>query len=239
MAYESAPISRFKARYNSDNDDNEITFQLVRGNVKVTPASATITVYKPGSTTAVLAATAMTPSGTLMTYALDTTTVADFPVDTGYRARIVVTDSGGTTYDEDVFFDVAELPPQGRITRDQLVKLDERVNSMQHAGDSDFSEVIQACWEENQLDLESREMDGDQLLDSMIVDRARLSVVVRFLCLARILRPKGITEDAEYYEQTYRNKLSQLLSGGVRHDLDADKEEDSDGVPSGYSVIVN
>lgn len=239
MAYEAVPISRFKARYDSDNDDNALTFQMVRAGAKVTPSSATIAIYQPGNSTAVLDATAMTCSGTLMTYEIDTTETDDFPVATGYRARIVVTDSGAVTYEEDIFFDVAELVPQGRITRDQLLKLDERVMTMQHAGDDDFSELIQACWEENQLDLESREMDGDQLLDSMVVDRARLSVVVRFLCLARILRPKGEREDAQYYEETYRNKLRQLLSGGVRHDLDADKEEDADGVPTGYSVIVN
>lgn len=238
MAYESAPISRFKCRYNSDNDDNEITFQLVRSGVKVTPASATIAIYKPGSTTAVLAATAMTCSGTLMTYAVDTTTTADFPAGNGFRARVVVTDANAVTYDEDLFFDVVKTVPQGRITRDQLVKLDERVSSMQWAGDDDFSELIMAVWEEVGLDIESREIDGDQMTCDMVVDRNRLSVAARHLTLARILRPKGEVEDSEYHEKQYKQKLKQILSGAIRHDVTQDQEEDSDGYPAVYTRIT-
>ncbi len=239
MAYESASISRFKCRYDSDNDDNTILFQLVRAGVKVTPTSATIAIYKPGNSTAVLAATSMgSASGTLFTYAIDTTTVADFPVGNGFRARIVVT-VGSTTYDEDVYFDVVKTVPQGRITRDQLVKLDERVSTMQYAGDDDFSELIEGVWEDVQLDIESREVDGVQMTEDMIVDRSRLSVAMRCLCLSRILRPKGEREDAEYWEDTYRKKLRQILSGAIRHDTDQDQEEDSEGSLAVITRIVN
>jgi len=227
MAYESAHLSRFKARYNSTNDDNDLIFQLVRKGAKITPASATITIYKPGATTAVLGATAMTVSGTLMTYQIVTTTVANYPVGTGYRAHIIVT-VGAVTYDEDVYFDVVQNVPSGRIGRDQLLALDERILGMDHAGDEDFSEVINAVWDEVQFDLETREIEGDQLLDNMIVDRHRLSVVARYLVLARILRPKGHTEDAKYYEDLYTTKMRQMLAGGIKFDVNQDQEEDDD-----------
>jgi hypothetical protein len=231
MAYESAHINRFKCRYNSDNDDNAFIFQLVKAGAKLTPASATIAIYKPGSTTAVLAATAMTVSGTLLSYSIDTTTTDNFPVGTGYRARMIIkvgTGQSEVTHDEDKFFDVVKTLPTGRITYDQLVALDDRIAGMDHNGDEDFSELIEAVWGEVQFDIETRSIDGDQLLDDMIVDRSRLSIPARMLVVARLLRSKGHQEDAEYYEKQYGEKLRQMLSGGIKFDVNQDQEEDAE-----------
>ena len=226
MAYESNGLSRHTARYESNNDDNAIVFQLIRGGVKITPASATITVYAPGNTTAVLGATAMTVSGSLMTYAIVTTDTDDYPVGNGYRAHIIVT-VGSVTHEDDIYFDVAKNVPSGAIGVDQLVALDERISGMENSADADFSEVIQAAWSECQFDIETRQSDGKQLKDSMVVDRVRLSVVVRHLVLSMILRPKGLTEDAKYHEDKYQTKLGQLLTS-LPHDVNQDQEEDSD-----------
>lgn len=223
MAYESRHLRRFKCRYNNDNDDNPLTYQLVKDGAKVTPTSATIAIYKPGVTTAVLAATAMTKSGTLLTYNIDTTTTADFPVGTGYRAHIVVTATD--TYEDQIIFDVAKLVPFGRISRDQLVALDDRVKGMEHAGDEDFSEIIEAVRDEVQLQVETKVINDNQLLEDMILDQSRLAVPSRFLTLAYVLREKGFTEDADYWEGKYDSVIRMVL-GGIKYDTNQDLEED-------------
>ena len=72
MAYEQRNLRRQKVRYNDDNDDNKLEYQLVLDGAKVTPTSATITIYKPGSTAAVVSAASMTLSGSVLQYAPDT-----------------------------------------------------------------------------------------------------------------------------------------------------------------------
>lgn len=238
MSYESRHLGRFKARYNSDNDDNELVFQCVRKGVKITPASSTITIYARGNTTAILASTAMTVSGTLNTYAIDTTTVATWPVGVGYRAHIVVVDAAAVTYDDDVYIDVAKTVPQGYVTYDQLLALDDRVRGMDHAGNEDFSELIQSVWDEIQFDIETRTVEGDQMLDSMVVDRARLSVAARFLMLSRILRPKGHSEDATYYEGQYKQKFKQFTAG-IPFDVNEDQNEDTEQGLANIVRLVN
>ena len=105
MAYEHKPLRRQKVRYNNTNDDNPLLYQLVVDEEKVTPTSATITIYAPGNSTALVTAAVMTVTGTLLTYKPDTTTEASWPIATGYRADIVVT-YATLTYDRHVVFDI-------------------------------------------------------------------------------------------------------------------------------------
>lgn len=240
MAYESAPLTRMKVRYNSDNADNPIIFQLVRYGAKVTPASAVISVYAKGSSTALVDEAAMSISGTtLLTYSIDTTTVASWPIADGYRVDVVVTDANENEYVERIYVDVVKVVPQGKITRDQLVKVDERVLGMQWADDSDLSELILGVWEEVQLAIESRTVDGDYMTDDMIVDRAKLSIPARHLCLSRLHRSKGNLDDAKYFEGLYNDMMRSILSGGVRMDLDQDGDEDTEAQNSMYVRLTN
>jgi len=67
MAFELRTLARPRVRRNDLNDDNPLVYQLVvPAEGKVTPTSATIAIYRDGSSTAVLAATAMTVVGTTL-----------------------------------------------------------------------------------------------------------------------------------------------------------------------------
>lgn len=224
MAYESRHLRRAKVRYDDANDDNPLTFQLIKNGAKLTPVSATVAVYTPGGTAA-LTATSATVSGTLLTYALDTTTEATFPLGNGYRAHWVIT-VGSTTYPEDQIFDVVRLVPFGRIGRDQLIAADDRVKAMEHNGDEDFSEIIEAARDEVQLDVETKVLGDEQLMENMILDQSRLAIPARFLVLAYIFHEKGMPADGERYEAKYKEKIREVLSG-IRYDKDEDGEEDT------------
>lgn len=223
MAFEFKSVRRQKVRYNNDNDDLPLTYQLVVSGAKVTPTSATIAVYKPGSTTAVLAATAMTKSGTLLTYNLDTTTVANFPVDSGFRARIVTTVSS-TTYEDDLIFDVCKYILRLPIGRDQLFALDARIKGMNHGGDEDFSDVIESVRDEVQNRIEAKVVKDKKLLENMILDNSRIAIPTLRLVLGQIMRQNGRTEDAEYYEEKGAMMLKEAMAT-IKYDDDQDLEE--------------
>lgn len=226
MAYEQRSLRRQKVRYSSDNDDNALTYQLVLNGAKVTPTSATIAVYKPGTSTAVLAATAMTVSGTLMTYALDTTTTADFPLDEGYRADIVVT-YGGVTYNRHIMFDVVSYLLRLDIGRDQLVALDDQLNAAEFGGDDDFSELIDACRDDLSVMIEAHVIDDDKLLENMILDSSAVSPAARYYILQQYFRAHGETDKADNYESKFKDLFRSALST-IRYDKTQDGEEDAD-----------
>ena len=224
MAYESRHLRRQKVRYDDTNDDNPLTYQLVIAGAKVTPTSATIQVFDTGGTSR-LAATAMTLSTTLLTYLLDTTTEASFPIGSGYRAKIITT-ANAKTYEDHILFDIAKLVPFGRIGRDQLVALDDRVKAMEHDGDEDFSEIIEAVRDEVQLHIETKVIGEKQLLEDMVLDQSRIAIPSRYLILSRIFREKGQPDDAKYYEDKY-NELIDAVMAGVKFDRNQDLQEDS------------
>lgn len=225
MAYESRTLRRQKVRYNSDNADHPIVYQRVLEGAKATPSAVTITVFAPGNATAVLAETAMTVSGTVATYSLDTTTTTDFPVATGYRGRIKAT-IGGTDYLDDIQFDVAPYLLYLAIGRDQLVALDDRIDGMEWAGDEDFSEIIEAVRDELQARIESKVIQDKRLLETMILDQSRVAIPARFLVLSRIWRAKGEDERAEQFREDF-NELWRVALDSIQYDADEDGEEDS------------
>lgn len=209
--YESRPLRRQKIRYNDANDENLLTYQLVVGGAKVVPSSATVTIYAPGGTTALVSAAAMTVSGTLMTYAIDTTTTASWPVDEGYRADIVVTVSG-TTYPAHLVFDVATYTLRLSVTKDQLVALDGGVRNFLNDSDADLSEVIEACRDEIQFILETKAVEGGQLLENMLLDESRLAIPARRYILAHIFESKGNPERAEYHRKIWESMLPNIFT---------------------------
>jgi len=229
MAYESKPLRRQKLRYNNDAAENALTHQLVRDGAKVTPTSAAITIYAPGNATALVTAAAMTVSGTLMTYSVDTTDTDDYAVETGYRADIVVTIGTGesaVTYTDHIVFDVEKFWLSLTVTRDQLLALDEGLRAADHAGDEDFSEVIEAVRDELQLLLETRAIEGGHLVESMVLDTSRVAVPARRKILATVWRNKGDTARAEFHEKEFENLWKAVLAG-VRFDTNQDGEEES------------
>lgn len=225
MAYEARTLRRQKVRYNDDNDDWPLTYQRIKAGEKQTPSAATIEIFAPGNATAVLDATAMTVSGTLATYSVDTTTTTDFPIGTGYRARILAT-VGGTVNVDDLYFDVAPYLLHLGIGRDQLVALDDRIDAMEWAGDEDFSEVIEAVRDELQARIESKVLADKKLLETMILDQTRVAVPARFLILARIWQAKGEPEKAEAYRAEF-NELWRVTLDSIQYDSDQDQEEDA------------
>jgi len=227
MAYESRHLRRPKIRYDNANDDNPLVFQGVVSGAKITPSAYTIQIFDTGGSE-VLAATAtgITVVGTtVLNYSVVTTTEADYPVGTGYRAHWILT-SGTPTYEFDQIFDIVKFVPFGWIGRDQLVALDARVKAMEHDGDEDFSEIIEAVRGEVQLDVEMKALEEKQMLEDMIPDQTRLAIPSRYLILSRLFRENGQTDDAEYYEKLYKDKLTMVLAG-AKLDKNQDMIEDS------------
>lgn len=224
MAYESRHLRRQKVRYNSTNATTPLSTQFVLAGAKVAPTSATITIYAPGNSTALVSAAAMTVSGTLLSYAPDTTTVASWPIEEGYRAELAIT-YGGAVYSQTLIFDVCKFVLNLGITRDQLLALDEGVRAAEHAGDEDFSEVIEAVRDELQLLLETRAIDGGHAVENMVVDASRVAIPARRKVLATIWRNKGDVPRAEYHEAEFKALWTAVIAG-VRFDKDQDGEEE-------------
>ena len=225
MTYEQRPLRRQKIRHNSANSDLPLTFQLVIAGAKVTPSAATISIYAPGNSTALVSAAAMTISGTLATYSPDTTTTASWPKDTGYRAEIVAT-YGGTGYTAIMMVDVVGYPLRLSLAWDQLVALDSRIAAMSHNGDEDFSPIIEASRDEMWVLIESKVIGDKKLIEDMILDEAAVSVPFRLLVLANIWRSKGEYEHAEALRKDF-GELWRVAASSIKYDEDQDGGESS------------
>lgn len=225
MAYEQRRLRRQKVRYNDANDDFPLQYQLVVDGEKVTPTSAAITIYAPGNSTALIDAAAMTKTGSVLTYSPDTTTTASWPVDTGYRARIVTT-YNAVTYPDDLIFDVAQFLLRLSIGYDQLLAADEAVAGMSHAGDENLSPIIERARDEIQLRIESKVIGDGKLLESMVLDRAAIEVPAVLLAIANLYQAKHEYQAATYWRQQFEELWKASLAT-IRYDQNEDLEEDN------------
>ncbi len=226
MAYETHQVRRQKVRYDDANSDNALRYQLQVNGAKVTPTSGTITIYRPGNSTALVDAAAMTVSGTMLTYSVDTTTEASWPIEEGYRAELAVVASG-TTYKRVILFDVVRFLLDLGIAYDQLVAYDDRLRDVQWDGDEDLSEVILACRDVLQTRIEAKVIGDGGLVENMILDHSRVAVAARDYILAHIWRVKGHDERADYYKAQHDALWDAVLST-IRFDEGQDGEEDSE-----------
>ena len=225
MAFEHRRLGRYKARYNSDNDDNPIVYQLVVDGAKVTPTSATIAISDPDGTELV-SATAMTKSTSLLTYTMDTTTTASWPVANSYRADIVVT-YDSKTYDRHLVFDVVSYVFDPALGYDQLVSLDGNLRGMLNDGDDDLGNLIDAVRDIMQSDLEAKVVEDDKLLENMILDHTQAAVALRFRVLAQLYHNAGDEDRREYYEMNYWRQMRQMLAT-AKFDVNQDGQEDGE-----------
>ena len=230
MAYEQKSLRRQKLRYDSDNEDNPVVFQLVVDGAKVTPASATIAITDPDGT-AVLTASAMTASGTLLTYAVDTDDADDFPAATGYRADLAITVGTGddaVVYTRHIVLDVVKYVLDLGIGRDQLLARDESILAAEHAGDEDLSPLIEACRDELQLKLEAKAFADERVIENMILDSSRVAVPARLYILWQFHLQRN-AELAETYETQYRELWADFLAA-IKYDKNLDGIEESSQV---------
>lgn len=226
MAYEQRNQRRQKARYDHANADNKFKYQLVLDGQKVTPTSATITVYSPSSTTAILAATAMTVSGTLLTYSLDTTTEATFPIGEGYRAELAITYSA-VVYKRHFIFDVVKYLLDINVGYDQLVAYDDSIRGMEHDGDEDFSALIESCRDHLQAKIETKIIEGDKLIENAIIDNSLVSIAAKVYILWRIFFNKGMHERASQYRADFDELWPSVLNT-IKFDNDGDGTESAE-----------
>lgn len=222
MAYEERNVARQKVRRDSENDDLPLQYQLLVNGAKVTPTSATITVYRSGEDTAVLDATAMTVSGTLLTYALDTTETEDFP-NGAYRADIVVTYSS-VEYAKHIIFDVVPYVFDVNIGLDQLVALDDSIRGMQHDFDTTFAPLINSCNDILQMRIEAKLVRDQRLKQDMIIDHSALAICQRFYILHRIFFNKDNFAKSEGYKEDFESSLDAVLST-IKYDTALEGEE--------------
>lgn len=227
MAHELKSLARQKVQYNNDNSTNLIVYQLVIDGVKVTPTSAKISVYRRGSSTALVSSQDMTVSGTFMTYAIDTTTVASWPIETGYRAVITVTYSADT-YVRTVIFDVVRYILDLAIGIDQLADIDHNVTGMIHNDDDDLSGIIVAARTLMQVEIEAKVLKDQKMVENMILDQSHVAVAGCFLVLSLLYLEHGNLEKAEKHEKLYEKLIRAVLST-LRYDAAQDGDEDSPG----------
>ncbi len=231
MTYEARPLRRQKVRYNSLNEDAPLLYQLVLRGEKVEPGTADITIYSPNGTE--LVSDTMDVEGSIATYAVDTTSQDLWAVGNGYRAHITATvDSAG--YEDDLIFDVCPFLLLLDVGRDQLVALDDRIRGMDHDGDEDFSEVIEAVRDELQMLIESRALDSGTMLENMFIDKSRVSIPARYRILAQIFESKQNYEAADRYQKMF-DKLWREMLGGMKFDSNQDLIEDSK--PRGFGGV--
>lgn len=225
MSLEIRPFGRQKIRYNSANDDIAITYQLIVDGAKVTPTSATIAITR--ASTEVLAATAMTLTGSLLTYAVDTTTVADFPAGGSYRADIVVT-YNSITYDRHLIFDVVNYPFQLTIGADQLIMIDGTVRGMATDGDETLAPLIAAASDAISIDLEHMVIEADPLRTFMVLDNSKLNIAAAYWILYQLFFSTA-PEDSQIKWEEYKSRYGASLRAAVssmEYDKSGDGQED-------------
>lgn len=229
MSWEQRPVRRQKVRYDDDNDDNPIYSQLLINGVKQTPAGegagATITIYAPGNSTALVSAAAMTVSGSLLSYSVDTTTEASWPIDTGYRAELAITHNT-VVYKRVLLFDVVRFVLDLRCGFDELVALDDGIRGMGHDGQDDFRNVIVASRDLLQAKLEAKALRDQKLVESMILDHDTVANVARLYILGRIWWPKDRDRAKDYFEEF--NPLWEAILSSLKYDKGQSGEESSE-----------
>jgi len=225
MAFELKALGRQKVIYDNDNAGNPLVYQLVINGEKVVPTSATIAVYRRGVSTAKLAATAMTLTGSVLTYELDTTTEADFPIEYGYRATISIT-YDGNVYVRPVIFDVVRYVLDFAIGVDQLIGIDSNVAGMVHDGDDDFSALVVASRAIINGRLEAKVLNGGKLIENAILDPSQLAVCAAFHVLAQLWMNARDFERRDDYRERF-DRLMDAILANMRFDEDQDGEESS------------
>lgn len=213
MAYEEKNLRRQKIRYNSLNEDAPIKFQFVGPGGKLTPdtGTAVVTVYTSAGTK-VVDGESMTITGTLLTYSIDTTTVASWPKQSGYRADITI-DVGGVQQDAHIIFDVTDYLLNIGVSRDSLVARDSGVQGSEHAGFEDLAPFIEACRDELQLRIEGKLNKDGRVWEEMIIDPSRIAIPARAYILwqhhADIDPEAG---KAEHFKDQYRELWSAFMN---------------------------
>lgn len=231
MTYQRALTGRQKVRYDNANADLPLVHQFSVDDAAAVPTSATISIYEPGNSTALVDGAAMETStdrgdsdDTLLTYAVDTTTEADWPIKEGYRAEIVVV-FNSTNYPRHLLFDVARYVFLPNLTFDRLVAMDDNVRDMQHDGDGDFSELIGSCRENLQLKIESRVVNNKRLLQEMLLDSSKFVPVLRAYVLSYVYLNRKDMEMMRHYKGEYEDLFNAVMSS-VSLDEGQDGEED-------------
>ncbi len=225
MAYEQRTLRRQKALYDNANAANPLRYQLVVNGAKVTPTSATVTIYAPGGTTALVSAAAMTLSGSILTYSVDTTTEASWPIGEGYRAELAVL-YNAQTLKRLLVFDVVRWLLDVAVGVDQLLALDDGLQGLEHAGDEDFSELIEACRDELQMRIEARVIRDEKLVENMILDSSRVAPAFRRYVLAEIFDNKGQPEKATRHRKVF-DELWPALLASIKYDQSQSGDEDA------------
>jgi hypothetical protein len=238
MAYESKRLGRQKVRYDDANDDNPLVYQLYVGGAKVTPTAATIQINDPSGTELLAAtATGVSISGTLISYALDTTTEADWPIDTGYKATLSVT-YNSITYPAHFMFDVVRHLLRIDVGVDQLRALDPVLVGDDWNGDEDFSEVILAVRDIAQAKFEVKMLEGKPLNEAEIIDSSAIAIAQRYLILAQVARATEHEEKTTQYQEMGDHLLAAVLSTMRFDDAQGGTEPEQYGGLQGVRLVT-
>ncbi len=213
MTWERKRLARQKVRYNDANDDAPLVYQHVVNGEKVAITSATIAIYAPGGTTALVSGSLTVPDSpnTLNTYAVNTTTVASWPASKGYRADLVVT-YNSKTYPRHFLFDVAKYVFVHQVTQDTLVGMNQRVRGMVWDDDEDLSNFITHCADEFQAKIEAKILDAEKMRMEWIADSSSADVAFALFCLSNFFHAFDDHEEGKRYGDRADTILSTVLS---------------------------
>jgi hypothetical protein len=229
MSYEQQALRKQKILYNSAHDYNRIRGQLIENGEKVTLTSAAITIRGPDSDTALVSAAAMTVSGTLAYYELDTTTVATWPIAENYRAEITFTmNNGSYTVPPQIYlFDIVRWWLHLPVGYDQLVAYDGAIQGMTNGDDDDLSRLIESCRDDFQIMIESKVVKDGGLMENMILDQSKVAVPFRLYILAQLWFSKGDKDRYEEYKARFRTMFDAAMST-MRFDTDQDGQVEAE-----------
>ena len=218
---------RQQVLYNQSGAQNRIFVRVVKDGEETTPdAVPTITIYSAGGTEVLAAAnmTLVTGSDSSYYYDLDTTTVATWVKNRGYRASIAMTISSAVYYRQ-TWLDVVARILVFDLCDDDLVRRHHELARSFATGKTSHADAILEAEQEILGDIfENSDQHGpvepDRLVGSEQLYRWHL-----YLALSFVFRDLNDEEKAGMYEGKARAKKSTALAAAA---LGEDDEENPD-----------
>lgn len=234
MAFENLRLARQRVLYNDTNAASPLRFQLKIDGAKITPTSATITIYRAGVSTALVSAASMTLSGSILSYPVVTTTTASYPIETGYRAEVAVT-YNAVVYERHFLFDVVKFLFHLDVAWDQLVALDDSIVGTLHNGVEDLGPLISAAYDVIHGAIETKIVKGKKALLNNVIDTASISLAGCYWVLSQHHLNKRELEVYRIYLENYERTLSDVLSS-LKWDMGQSGEESAE--PGGGQQVT-
>lgn len=216
MAYSFRKASHQEILYNDTNDENPLEFTFIDDTgTEQTPTSATIAIYSPSqisTATPILAATAMTVSGSKLTYVRDTSTSTSvYAIDQDYRAKVIVTYSSAT-YERKFYFDIVRNILKPLLTENLLKEKVPSLMKESYGEEESFVPAFNGAWRTILERINDYNIQNQQIRASMVLDSTAILPVHENLVIAYIYENKKDFDTGSIYRGRYEEELARLLA---------------------------